>query len=233
MKKNEKIYEINTRVWLKRFLSDSGNPTLKNVPKDYWNSLRDLGIDYVWLMGIWKTNESVIKDYCFEHDLVIEYNKALNNFKDEDVIGSPYSIDSYTVNPSIGTKDELFELKQYLNSIGLKLVLDFVSNHFSVHSSELETRPELFLSAGEEFYNRDSHTYFKSVFHPDKYFAHGRDPFFPAWQDTAQLNFFNPDTRRYMIDILKDLTELCDGVRCDMAMLSLSNVFDNLKDILS
>ena len=227
MKKNENIYEINTRVWIKRFLSDTENPTLKDVPKDYWTNLRDLGIDYVWLMGIWKTNESVIKEYCFEQNLVLEYQKALKDFKDEDVIGSPYSIDSYTVNPNLGTEEDIKELKEYLNSIGIKLVLDFVSNHFSVHSSVLESKPELFLSAGEQFYNRDNHTYFKSSFHPDKYFAHGRDPFFPAWLDTVQLNFFNPDTRLYMTDILRNLTELCDGVRCDMAMLSLNNVFDN------
>ena len=91
MKKNENIYEINTRVWIKRFLSDTENPSLKDVPKDYWNNLKDLGIDYVWLMGIWKTNESVIKEYCFEQNLVLEYQKALRDFKDEDVIGSPYS----------------------------------------------------------------------------------------------------------------------------------------------
>jgi glycosidase len=227
MRKNENIYEINTRVWLKRFASESPNPSLKDVPNEYWNKLRDLGFNYVWLMGIWKTNESVIKEYCFEQNLVAEYQKALKDFKDEDVIGSPYSIDSYTVNPAIASKEELIELKEYLNSIGIKLILDFVSNHFSVHSSILETKPDLFLSAGEDFFHRDSHTYFKSAFHPEKYFAHGRDPFFPAWEDTVQLNFFNPDTRRFLINTIKNLTELCNGIRCDMAMLSLSNVFDN------
>ncbi|MBW2998618.1 glycosidase [Candidatus Woesearchaeota archaeon] len=227
MKKNNNIFEINTRVWLKRFKSSNGNTTLKDVPLDYWKHLKELGMDYVWLMGVWKTNESVVKDYCFEPGLVDDYKRALKDFTEEDVIGSPYSIDSYEVNPNIGTKEELFELKKALNSLGIKLILDFVSNHFSVHSTLLKSKPELFLSAGEEFYQRDSHTYFKSKYHENKYFAHGRDPFFPSWLDTVQVNYFNPATRAFMIETLKDLTNICDGLRCDMAMLSLNNVFDN------
>ena len=57
MQKNANIYEINTRVWLKRFVSESKIPTLKDVPQEYWMNLKDLGIDYVWLMGVWKINE--------------------------------------------------------------------------------------------------------------------------------------------------------------------------------
>lgn len=227
MKNNKNIYEINTRVWLRRFDENNTHATLKDVPKEYWQKLNELGMEYVWLMGIWKTNESVIKEYCFEPGLVNEYNKALRDFKEEDVIGSPYAIDSYQINPSIATEDDLLELKEYLNSLGIKLIIDFISNHFSVHSSLIETNPELFLSTSEDFYHRDSHTYFKSKYHDDKVFAHGRDPFFPAWLDTIQLNYFNSATRRFMIDTLKRLTHLCDGVRCDMAMLSLNNVFDN------
>ncbi len=227
MRNNKNIYEINTRVWLKRFSVDGNSATIKDVPKDYWKNLHEIGIDYVWLMGVWKTNESVIKEYCFESDLLNEYNKALKDFHDDDVIGSPYSIDSYEINPNIGTEQEILELKEYLNSMNMKLILDFVSNHFSVHSSLIQSNPDLFLSASEEIYNRDPHTYFQSKFDSTKLFAHGRDPFFPAWLDTIQLNFFNPATRKFMIDSVLKLTKLCNGIRCDMAMLSLNNVFDN------
>lgn len=227
MKKNKNIYEINTRVWLKRFQNSESTVKLKDIPEDYWKYLRDLGMDYVWLMGVWKTNDSVIKEYCFEPGLVNEYHKSLKDYNENDVIGSPYSIDSYEFSPLIGTEEEILQFKECLNSLGIKLIFDFVSNHFSVHSSLVKTHPELFLPTDADNFNRDSHTYFKSIFHDDKYFAHGRDPFFPAWEDTIQLNYFNPDTRKYMIDVLKRLTELCDGVRCDMAMLSLNNVFDN------
>ncbi|MEE9432271.1 MAG: alpha-amylase family glycosyl hydrolase [Melioribacteraceae bacterium] len=224
---NTKLYEINTRVWLKKFGSLNKKPTLKDVPKEYWEKLSELGMDYIWLMGIWKTKKSVIKEYCFEEGLVNSYTRALNNWSEKDVIGSPYAIDKYEVCKDIGTEKEVLNVKKFLNSLGVKLILDFVPNHFSVHSSLLKTNPYLFVEANEEIFNRDSHTYFKSSIANGKIFAHGRDPFFPAWQDTVQVNYFNPAARVFMINTIKHLTTLCDGVRCDMAMLALSNVFNN------
>ncbi len=57
------------------------------------------------------------------------------------------------------------------------------------------------------------------------FLACGRDPFFPPWADTAQLNYFHPGTRRAAIEQLKSIAQHCDGVRCDMAMLELNEVF--------
>ncbi len=225
MKQN--IYEINTRVWLKRFSNGNGRARLKDVPKDYWLKLKELGIDLVWLMGIWKTNEESIEVYCFDENLVNEYSKTLKDFKREDVIGSPYSIDSYEINPQLGTEQDLLELKEYLNSLNIKLILDFIPNHFSVYSKYVKENPGFFLTVNEDFYNRDSHTYFRSVFDNKIFLAHGRDPFFPAWQDTVQLNHFSDETRKFMINNLVKISKFCDGVRCDMAMLVLNNVFDN------
>jgi hypothetical protein len=58
-----------------------------------------------------------------------------------------------------------------------------------------------------------------------RFIACGRDPFFAPWRDVAQLNYFNPGTRDAMIDTLKTIAKHCDGVRCDMAMLVLNDVF--------
>jgi hypothetical protein len=56
--------------------------------------------------------------------------------------------------------------------------------------------------------------------------AHGRDPYFPGWPDTLQLNYGNPATQDAMIGELVKLAGQCDGVRCDMAMLVLPDVFE-------
>lgn len=221
---NPTIYEINARIWIKRFGS---NAKLTDVPETYWDELKQLGFDYVWLMGVWKTNPETVDKYCFEPGLINDYNKALKDWRDEDVIGSPYAIDVYEVNPLLGTREDLLALKETLNKKGIKLILDYVSNHFSAASSLIETEPELFLRVNEEHFEEDEHTYYKPNEEGDKYFGHGRDPFYPAWQDTIQINHFHPKARTYMIDLLKELTEVCDGVRCDMAMLSLNNVFKN------
>jgi hypothetical protein len=58
-----------------------------------------------------------------------------------------------------------------------------------------------------------------------RFIACGRDPFFPPWHDVAQLNYFNPATRDAMIGVLTTIAQHCDGVRCDMAMLVLNDVF--------
>jgi hypothetical protein len=55
--------------------------------------------------------------------------------------------------------------------------------------------------------------------------AHGKDPNFPAWTDTAQLDYRTPATRAAMRALLQSVATQCDGVRCDMAMLLLEDVF--------
>jgi hypothetical protein len=59
----------------------------------------------------------------------------------------------------------------------------------------------------------------------DSVIARGRDPYFPPWPDVAQLNAFDPALRRAAIDTLVDIGRVADGVRCDMAMLMLNDVF--------
>jgi hypothetical protein len=56
--------------------------------------------------------------------------------------------------------------------------------------------------------------------------AHGRDPYFPGWPDTLQLDYGNPATQAAMTHELMRVAERCDSVRCDMAMLVLPDVFE-------
>lgn len=224
MIKNPTIYEINTRVWIKQFGEDA---KLKDVPAEYWQSLKNKGIDFIWLMGIWSTCKSTITKYCFEEGLVKNYKRALKDWKTDDVIGSPYAIDTYTISPKLGTSKDLVNLKVQLNSIGLKLILDYIPNHFSADSILIETHPDIFLYTNEEYYQDDPHTFYKPENNKSNVFAHGRDPFFPAWQDTIQVNYFSLTAREFMINTLMSLTQYCDGIRCDMAMLALNNVFQN------
>lgn len=221
--KNPKLFEINTRIWFARYENIT---KLSDVDFSYFDELKRKGIDYVWLMGVWKTCTSLIKKCCFSGDLLGSYVKALKDFNAKDVIGSPYAIDSYEVNPIFGGNEELLLFKEKLNKIGIKLILDFIPNHFGADSKFIQTNPEVFLQASEEQFKNDPYTYFKPE-NSDKIFCHGRDPFFPAWTDTIQVNYFNRKARSFMIEQLKNIMKYCDGVRCDMAMLPLNNVFKN------
>ena len=57
--------------------------------------------------------------------------------------------------------------------------------------------------------------------------AYGRDPYFDGWPDTLQLNYGNPELQQAMIGELERIAGQCDGVRCDMAMLVLPDVFES------
>ena len=56
--------------------------------------------------------------------------------------------------------------------------------------------------------------------------AYGRDPYFAGWPDTLQLDYGNPATQEAMLGELLRIGGQCDGVRCDMAMLVLPDVFE-------
>jgi len=60
----------------------------------------------------------------------------------------------------------------------------------------------------------------------DLLLAHGRDPYFPGWPDTLQLDHSREATQEAMIGELERIAGQCDGVRGDMAMLVLPDVFD-------
>src|SRR4051794_824098 len=61
----------------------------------------------------------------------------------------------------------------------------------------------------------------------DLILACGRDPYF------LQLNYGNPATQDAMIRELIQISRQCDGVRCDMAMLVLPDVFERTWGIKS
>ncbi len=223
---NCNLYQINTRVWLRRFDTGNRHAMLDDVPMSYWKNLADKGIDYVWLMGIWKICESTIEKYCLQEGPTKDsFRHALSDYQDADVIGSPYSIDRYDVNPMVGTNESLILTREMLHSLGMKLILDFVPNHFSADSSLVKDHPEIFLEAPRHFCKKDPITFYQPLENEPRVFAHGRDPFFPAWEDTIQINYFSYEARSFMLRMLRKIAKFCDGVRCDVAMLMLNASF--------
>ena len=219
------LYEINTRVWLRNFDQPGRPGRLSHVPDAYWDYLRKKGITYVWMMGVWRTvsHDQILK-YAMEDGLQSAYRHALPDWSVKDVIGSPYAIDQYIPSEQVGTWDDLARLRKTLHDRGMRLILDFVPNHFHAESSLIAEHPYVFLPADEEHFTADPHTFFR---YQGKIWAHGRDPYFPAWLDTIQVNYFDNQARDFMSDVLMKLGEVCDGVRCDMAMLMLNTVFES------
>lgn len=219
------LYEINTRVWLRRFDRPGHAARLQDVPDAYWDYLRSMGITYVWLMGIWKTvDKAKVLRYALDSSLHNDYRTALADWTEADVIGSPYAIDRYEISPLLGSPEALAHVRSALHRRGMRLIVDFVPNHFHAETSLLEEQPHLFLQATPEQLRTDPVNYYR---HNGQILAHGRDPYFPAWKDTVQVNYFDDRTRQYMQELLLSIAAVSDGIRCDMAMLVLNTVFES------
>jgi len=216
------LYEINTRCWLRELSDRLGRPvTLGNVPDEEFAAWQRLGFTHLWLMGVWSTGPRA-RDLAFnEPNLRRAYDEALPGWSAEDVAGSPYSVAGYEVPPAMGGATGLQEFRIRLHRTGLKLILDFVPNHVGVDNPWLSERPDLFVQSPMEVEG----TFAQPTPAGARWIAHGKDPYFPCWTDVAQLDYRRPATRTVMKEQLLSVAERCDGVRCDMAMLLLNDVF--------
>ncbi len=220
---NPIIYEINTVVWLHELASQLGRTvTLADIPDSYWADLVKIGFDAVWLMGVWERSPESIRVSTENQNLQNEFVSALPDFTPEDNIGSAYAIHQYQVDSRLGGNEALLTLHEQLHAHNLKLILDFVPNHVARDHPWITEHPEYFIQGSAADLLGSSGAYFESN---QRVFAFGKDPFFPPWQDTAQLNIFHIGSRLAAAKILDELGNLCDGVRCDMAMLCLNRIF--------
>lgn len=221
---NPLIYEINTWTWL-HALSRKHNRaiTLANVPDADIEALAAWRLDAVWLMGVWERSPAGRRIAQEHPDLQAEYRRALSDFTPEDVVGSPYAVRCYQVDEHLGGREGLAAFRDRLAAHGLKLVLDYVPNHVATDHPWLENSPDALVQGSLADLNAQAGFFFLGP--KGRVFAHGRDPYFPAWTDTAQLHAFSPAYRANAVAALRDIAAQCDAVRCDMAMLVTNRVF--------
>ena len=203
-----RIYEINTAVWL-------GGRTFAEAD---WSSV-PADVDAVWLMGVWERSPAGLAIARAEPGLMASFQAALADLRPQDIIGSPYCVRDYVVDPRFG---ELADARAALSARGLRLILDYVPNHVAPDHPWLSSLPEAFVQGSADDLARDPASYLQVG---EMIVARGRDPYFPAWPDVVQLNAFAPELRTAVLELLSGLAAQCDGVRCDMAMLMTNEVF--------
>ena len=227
LRKNPHIYEINLMGWLSMLERREGRRiSLGGIPGTEWKRLREMGMDMVWLMGIWQRSPLSVKIAGREAGLVEEGRRVLTDFEMADIAGSPYSVNDYRPDPSLGTEAELMALKNRMEDEGLGLILDFVPNHTACDHPWIQSNPEYYVRRGEVENGDCSEGFFRSRGEKGiSCIAHGKDPHFSAWTDTAQLDYRSPESRKAMAGVMVRLADRCHGLRCDMAMLVLEDVF--------
>lgn len=215
------IYEVSTRPWLYSLSQKYGRniSRLVQVPIQEFQAIANLGVEYLWLMGVWQLGPYGLNHDRTDPDLIQSYNQVLPGWTTADVIGSPYAIVNFTCNPSICSDIELALIKKQVNALGLKLMLDFVPNHAAYDSLLVNSSINMFMRAPPNT---------PTPYNPNTWFPNGvyyAGDQYDRWNDVAQFNYWNTTTYNYMKDVLAKIAKMADAIRCDMAMLIMNQYF--------
>ncbi|OQY33276.1 MAG: hypothetical protein B6241_08390 [Spirochaetaceae bacterium 4572_59] len=225
----------NAFVWLDQLSKRYGHPieTLRDIPDEELDELAGRGITGLWLIGLWErsTASKTIKRIC-------------GNSEAE---ASAYSLDKYEIALVLGGWEALENLKERSLQRGIRLASDMVPNHSGLDSRWVINHPEYFLSRKDlpfpsysfngpdlssddsislfledGYYNQsDASVVFKRV---DKrsgetlFMYHGNDGTTMPWNDTAQINFLEPNIREEVIQQILQVARHFPIIRFDAAM---------------
>src|SRR5262245_29303213 len=229
------LYQVNTRVWLTELSRKLGRPAvLDDIPDAELDRFAAMGFDWIWLLSVWQTGPAGQRISRTNPEWRHEFQETLPDLRDDDIPGSGFAITDYAVHQALCGDAALARLRERLKKRGLKLMLDFVPNHTGLDHWWVNDHPEYYIPGSELDLARapKNYTWVKRA-KGDLLLAYGRDPYFAGWPDTLQLNYGNPATQEAMIGVLEKIAGQCDGVRCDMAMLVLPDVFERTWGIRS
>ena len=221
------LFQINTRVWLERLSREAGKPiTLADIDDATFDGFAERGFDWIWLLSVWQTGAAGRAVSRGNPQWRAEFKTLLPDLTEDDICGSGFAITAYAVSDALGGDMALARFREKLARRGIKLMLDFVPNHTAPDHPWVKSHPDYYVEGSEEALAASPANYLRvDTNQGPKILAYGRDPNFPGWPDTLQLNYTNPELQKARINELIAIASRCDGVRCDMAMLLLPEIF--------
>lgn len=214
------LYEITTRPYLYSLGKKLNKKcTIRDIPDSEFDDWQSKGFEWVWFMGIWELGPNSLKIAQEDEGCINGYNVNCPGWTKEDIIGSPYSIVQYNVNPDVGTLDDIRWLRQQLHKRGMKLMLDFVPNHSAWEAPQIKTNVNFYIHTNK-FPIKDTTRFSSSGI------AYGKEYESSSWTDCAQYNYFDQGLRDHQIGVLKFIASVADGVRCDMAHCIINKIFE-------
>jgi glycosidase len=235
----------NSYVWLDQ-LSKKYNrliKTLDQIPDVELDLLAQQGFDGLWLIGLWERSQASarIKQLC----------------GNPEAISSAYSLENYQIAADLGGDMAYQSLSQRAGQRGIRLASDMVPNHMGIDSQWVVEHPDWFVSLDyspypsytfngpnlskddrvgiyleDHYYNRsDAAVVFKRVDHSNgstKYIYHGNDGTSMPWNDTAQLNYLNPEVREALIQTILSVARRFPIIRFDAAMTLAKKHYERL-----
>ena len=235
----------NTYVWLSQ-LSKKYNQSitrLDQIPDSELEYISHSGMTGLWLIGIWERSQASarIKQLC----------------GNSEAIASAYSVADYQIAADLGGEDAYQNLHNRAWHYGIRLASDMVPNHMGIDSDWVLYRPERFISLEyspfpsytfngpdlssdehigihleDHYYSRsDAAVVFKREDYSTgqvQYIYHGNDGTSMPWNDTAQLNYLNPEVREAIIQTILDVAHKFPIIRFDAAMTLAKRQYQRL-----
>lgn len=225
----------STLVWLDQLSKQYNREirTLDQIPDQELDILASRGFNGLWLIGLWERSDAS--------------RKIKNHCGNPEAAASAYSLHDYDIAGALGGWEALERLRERCNYRGIRLASDMVPNHTGIDSNWMHHHPDRFLQLpyspfpsytfnGENlsshpdvgiyledhYYNQsDAAVVFKRVDFRNgdtRYIYHGNDGTHMPWNDTAQLNYLNPDTREAVIQTIIHVARNFSIIRFDAAM---------------
>src|SRR4030065_108402 len=225
----------NAYVWLDQ-LSKIYQPPIQHldqIPDEELDRLSHWGFTGLWLIGLWERSSA---------------SKRIKQLRGNPAaVASAYSLFDYQIAGELGGEDSFHSLRQRAWRRGLRLASDMVPNHMGIDSRQVIEHPDWFISQDyspfpsytfnganlswdervgiyvEDHYfnNTDAAVVFKRVdlwSGQEKYIYHGNDGTSMPWNDTAQLNYLNPEVREAVIQTILHVAWIVPVIRFDGAM---------------
>jgi glycosidase len=164
-----------------------------------------------------------------------------------DAVASAYSLFDYQIAADLGGDPAYQDLRERAWRRGIRLASDMVPNHVGIDAKWVIEHPDWFVSLDyspfpsytfggpnlswdervgiyleDHYYSRtDAAVVFRRVDHwtgGEKYIYHGNDATSMPWNDTAQLNYLNPEVREAVIQTILHVARKFPVIRFDAAM---------------
>ena len=221
--KHPVIYEINTWVWLNE-LSQKYQRAVNLGPFRQKNGIRlHLLVLTRVVHGRVGASPAGIAISMQNPGLLEDFKRALPDFVAEDNVGSPYCVRRYVVDELLGGPQGLTIARRNLSERGLRLILDFVPNHVAPDHPWVNDHPEYFVRGNADDAQNDPACLVEIAGNAVRA---GPRSVLSGVADVLQLNAFQPGLRQAVIETITDIAGQCDGIRCDMAMLMLNDIFE-------
>ena len=235
----------NSYVWLDQLSKKYGRSIarLDDIPDEELEALARWGFSGLWLIGLWERSPASQKI------------KQLSG--NPEAVASAYSLFDYRIADDLGGEGAFQNLKDRAWEHGIRMASDMVPNHMGIDSSWVIEHPEWFVSIDhspfpsynfsgpnlswdqrvgiyleDHYYSRsDAAVVFKRVdgwSGSEKYIYHGNDGTGMPWNDTAQLDYLNPEVREAVIQMILHVARKFPVIRFDAAMTLTKKHFQRL-----